>query len=81
MDDEVVYIVTLDSELDDGYQNIAVAKTFNELIERLNELVEEDFKIKVLSEEQTAELKKENHTEIVDDFGIKYALDIEKWYL
>lgn len=81
MDDEVVYIVTLDSELDDGYQNIAVAKTFNELIEQLNELAEEDFKIKILSENQTAELEKDSHTEIIDDFGIKYALNIEKWYL
>lgn len=81
MDDEVVYIVTLDNELDDGYQNIAVAKTLEELIIGLEELLEDDFQLKTLSEQQIKELKEDSSTDIIDDFGIKYTLDIEKWYL
>ena len=81
MDDEFVYIVTLDNELDDGYQNIAVAKTLKELMEELKELLTDDFELKALSDNQMKALEKENCTHIIDDFGIKYTLNIEKWYL
>lgn len=81
MEDEAVYILTIDNELDDGYENIAVSKTFEGLIEQFNNLLETDFEINRLSKQQMQELKNTRQTKFVDEYETVYTLDIEKWYL
>lgn len=81
MDDEAVYILTMDSVLDDGYENIAVSKTFDGLIEQFNDLLETDFEINKLSKEKIRKLKNTDQIEFRDEYDTKYILDIEKWYL
>lgn len=81
MDDEAVYILTIDNELDDGYENIAVSKTFEGLIEQFNDLLETDFEVNRLTNQQMEELKNTWQTKFVDEYETIYALDIEQWYL
>lgn len=81
MDDEAIYILTMDSVLDDGYENVAVSKTFDGLIEQFNELLETDFDMNKLSEKEIKKLKNTDQIEFIDEYETKYMLDIEKWYL
>jgi lipoate-protein ligase A len=81
MADDVVYILTMDSILDDGYENVAVSKTFDGLIEQFNEVLEVDFEFERLSDEKIEELRTTNQIEFRDEYDTKYTLDIEKWHI